>query len=126
MYLYVGNWPENQRTVSLVLNSLTPGFFFQSDQFRSAARRVCHHKGLGLFTRLCACRAPHRHPLSPSRHLSEVGNSVVLDSLRPRSNDGTLGQRDYSSINAVIDRYISELPHLQSSHLEPVTYLICS
>ena len=35
-----------------------------------------------------------------------------LDSVRPRSDDGTLGQRDYTSIKAVIDRYISELPHL--------------
>ena len=50
-----------------------------------------------------------------------------MDSLRPRGDDGiTLGQRDFTSIKAVIDRYISELPHLQSSHLEPVTYLICS
>ena len=50
-----------------------------------------------------------------------------MDSLRPRGDDGiTMGQRDFTSIKAVIDRYISELPHLQSSHLEPVTYLICS
>ena len=50
-----------------------------------------------------------------------------IDSLRPLSDDGiTLGQRDFTSIKAVIDRYISELPHLQSSYLEPVTYLICS
>ena len=35
-----------------------------------------------------------------------------LDSLRPRQDDGsTLGQRDYTSIKAVIDRYISELPY---------------
>ena len=49
-----------------------------------------------------------------------------LDSIRPVQDDGSLGQRDYTSIKVVIDRYISELPHLQSSHLEPVTYLICS
>ena len=50
-----------------------------------------------------------------------------FDSVRPRGDDGiTLGERDYTSIKAVIDRYISELPHLQSSHLEHVTYLICS
>ena len=49
-----------------------------------------------------------------------------LDSLRPRNDDGSLGQRNYTSIKAVIDRYISELPHLQFSHLEPITYLICS
>ena len=50
-----------------------------------------------------------------------------VDSVRPRGDDGiTLGQRDFTSIKVVIDRYISELPHLQSSHLEPVTYLICS
>ena len=49
-----------------------------------------------------------------------------LDSVRPLSDNGTLGQRDYTSIKVVIDSYISELPHLQSSHLEPVTYLICS
>ena len=49
-----------------------------------------------------------------------------LDSLRPRNDDGCLGQRDYTSIKAVINRYISELPHLQSSHLEPITYLICN
>ena len=50
-----------------------------------------------------------------------------FDSVRPRGDDGiTLGERDYTSIKAVIDRYISELPHLQSSHLESVTYLICS
>ena len=30
-----------------------------------------------------------------------------LDSLRPRNDDGGLGQRDYTSIKAVIDRYIS-------------------
>ena len=50
-----------------------------------------------------------------------------MDTLRPRGNDViTLGQRDFTSIKAVIDRYISELPHLQSSHLEPITYLICN
>ena len=50
-----------------------------------------------------------------------------MDSLRPRSDDGiTLGQPDFTSIKAVIDRYISELPHLQSSHLETVTYLIAA
>jgi len=50
-----------------------------------------------------------------------------LDSLRPRNDDDdSLGERDYTRIKAVIDRYISELPHLQFSHLEPVTYLICS
>ena len=50
-----------------------------------------------------------------------------IDSLRPLGDDGiTLGQRDFTSIKAVIDRYIFELPHLQSSHLEHVTYLICS
>ena len=47
-----------------------------------------------------------------------------LDSLRPCNDDGGLGQRDYTSIKAVIDRYISELSYLQSTHLEPVTYLI--
>ena len=50
-----------------------------------------------------------------------------MDSLRPRGDDGiTLLQRDFTSIKAVIDRYISELSHLQSSHLEPAIYLICS
>ena len=130
MYLYVGNWPENQRTVSLVLNSLTPRFLCQSDQCRSAACRVCHHKGLGLFTMLCACRAPHRQ--TGSHYFLVVicpKWEIVwyIDSLRPLGDDGiTLGQRDFTSIKAVIDRYISELPHLQSSHLEHVTYLICS
>ena len=49
-----------------------------------------------------------------------------LDSVRPLNDDGSLGQRDYTSIKAVIDRYIFELLHLQSSHLDPVTYLISS
>ena len=49
-----------------------------------------------------------------------------LDSLRPRNDDDSLEERDYTSIKAVIDRYISELLHLQSSHLDPVTYLISS
>ena len=49
-----------------------------------------------------------------------------LDSQRPHNDNGSLGQREYTSIKAVIDWYISELPHLQFSHLEPVTYLICS
>jgi len=47
-----------------------------------------------------------------------------LDSVRPFNDDGSLRQRDYTSIKAVIDRYISELSYLQSTHLEPVTYLI--
>ena len=47
-----------------------------------------------------------------------------LDSLRPRNDDDSLEERDYTSIKAVIDRYISELSYLQSTHLEPVTYLI--
>ena len=34
-----------------------------------------------------------------------------LDSARPLNNYGRLGQQDYTSIKAVIDRYISELPH---------------
>ena len=49
-----------------------------------------------------------------------------LDSVRPLSDDGTLGQQDYTSIKAVINRYISKLPYLQSSHLDPVTYSIPS
>ena len=36
-----------------------------------------------------------------------------MDSLRPRGDDGiSLGQSDFTSIKAIIDRYISELPHL--------------
>ena len=47
-----------------------------------------------------------------------------LDSLRPVQDDGNLGQRHYTNVKAVIDRYIYELPHFQFSNLEPVTYFL--
>ena len=127
MYLYVGNWPENQRTVSLVLNSLTPRISCHSDQLGSAARRVCITKVLGSSP--CCVLAVHH---TGSHYFLVIICSKweivwYMDSLRPRGDDGiSLGQSDFTSIKAIIDRYISELPHLQSSHLEPVTYLICS
>ena len=52
------------------------------------------------FPRLCAWHVPHRLPLLPSRHLSEMGNSVVLGLSKT-----SLGRCQYYSLTARLHQH---------------------